>query len=156
LDCRWNNAAVMSPPQGSVTKQGYEPMLGSNTLGPFLFTRLLTPLLASTAKCSPPGSVRVIWVSSSAAEILSSPGGVEIGNLDYKDMNTHHKYAVSKAGTVFLLHSKQYAKLHKEGGIVSVVSPLSIFEYLSSHYIVFKSREFEDRPSEECRIVDEQ
>jgi retinol dehydrogenase 12 len=49
-----------------------------------MFTKLLTPLLISTAKISSPSSVRVVWVSSSAAEGLSPKGGVDMQNLDYK------------------------------------------------------------------------
>src|ERR1700760_3566899 len=50
LDVLFNNAGVMIPPQGSLTKQGYELQLGTNCVGPFLFTRCLEPLLVSTAK----------------------------------------------------------------------------------------------------------
>lgn len=121
LDVLWNNAAVMAPPEGSVTKQGYELQLGTNALGPFLFTKLLTPLLCQTAKST--GSVRVIWVSSSAAELQSPNGGLDMSNLDYgSDKSTHHKYAVSKVGNI--LHCKEYAKRHQEDGIISVVSQL--------------------------------
>ena len=120
LDVLWNNAGVMIPPQGSKTKQGYELQLGTNNLAPFLFTKFLTPILASTAKTSPLGTVRVVWVSSSAAEGLSPANGVDMNNLDYKDdKGTWHKYAVSKAGNVF--HSKEFAKRHEGDGIVSVV-----------------------------------
>ena len=116
----WNNAGVMIPPQGSKTKQGYELQIGTNNLAPFLFTKLLTPILASTAKTSPPGAVRVVWVSSSIAEGYSPPDGVDMDNLDYKiDKNAWHKYSVSKAGNV--LHSKEYAKRHAGDGIISVV-----------------------------------
>ena len=116
----WNNAGVMVPPQGSKTKQGYELQLGTNNLAPFLFTKLLTPILASTAKMSPPGTVRVVWVSSSAAEVFSPPNGVDMDNLDYKkDKDIWFKYGVSKAGNV--LHSKEYAKRHAGDGIISVV-----------------------------------
>jgi NAD(P)-dependent dehydrogenase (short-subunit alcohol dehydrogenase family) len=120
LDVLWNNAGVMIPPQGSKTKQGYELQLGTNNLAPFLFTKLLTPILASTAKTSPPGAVRVVWVSSSAAEGISPANGVDMNNLDYKnDKGTWHKYGVSKAGNVF--HSKEFAKRHEGDGIISVV-----------------------------------
>lgn len=119
LDVLWNNAGVMFPPQGSKTKQGYELQLGTNNVAPFLFTKLLTPILAQTAKNSAPGSVRVVWVSSSAAE-LSPKGGVDMGNLQYqKDKSTYHKYGVSKAGNV--MHAKEYAKRFGGEGILSVV-----------------------------------
>lgn len=121
LDVLWNNAGVMAPPQGSKTKQGYELQLGTNNLAPFLFTKLLTPILASTAKTSPSGSVRVVWVSSSMAELASPQGGVDFANLDYKiDKSASHKYGVSKAGNI--LHAKEYAKRYAVDGIVSVVS----------------------------------
>ena len=120
LDVLWNNAGVMMPPQGSKTKQGYELQLGTNNVAPFLFTKLLTPILTHTAQTAPPGSVRVIWVSSLAAELASPKGGLDMNNLDYKkDQSPLTKYAISKAGNV--LHSQQYARLHKEDRIVGLV-----------------------------------
>src|SRR5205085_831100 len=79
----WNNAGVMQPPVGSKSKQGYELQLGVNCLACFLFTQLLTPALARTAKNEPPGAVRVVWVASSAVELFSPAGGVDMENLDY-------------------------------------------------------------------------
>jgi len=116
----WNNAGVMIPPQGSKTKQGYELQLGTNNVAPFLFTKLLTPILIKTAKVAPPGAVRVVWTSSSAAEGLSPKGGVDLSNLDYKtDKAAWAKYGVSKAGNV--LHATEYAKRYGPEGITSVV-----------------------------------
>jgi retinol dehydrogenase-12 len=116
----WNNAGVQISPQGSKAKQGYELQLGINTIGPFLFTKLLTPILQATAKQAPLGSVRVVWTSSSIAESLSPQNGVDLDNLDYKvDKSAWHKYGVSKAGNI--LHSKEYAKRYRDDGIVSVV-----------------------------------
>lgn len=120
LDVLFNNAGVMTPPEGSKTKQGYELQLGTNCLGHFLFTKKLTPLLQSTAKTAPKDSVRVIWVSSSAADGLSPKGGVDMDNLDYKKpQNILHKYGVSKAGNFY--HNTEFAKRFKDDGIVSVV-----------------------------------
>ncbi|KAF5003321.1 hypothetical protein FDECE_10120 [Fusarium decemcellulare] len=119
LDGLWNNAGVMLPPEGSKTKQGYELQLGVNCLASFLFTQILTPLMAQTARSEPPGAVRVLWVGSSAVELFSPPGGVDLTNLDYKrDVTSSDKYAVSKGGMVLL--SQEYARLHKEDGIISV------------------------------------
>lgn len=81
LDILWNNAGVMIPPQGSKTKQGYELQLGTNNVGPFLFTRFLHPILAKTAKTAPVDSVRVVWIASNAAEILAPRGGVDVSKL---------------------------------------------------------------------------
>lgn len=121
LDVLWNNAGVMIPPQGSKTKQNYEAQLGTNCLSPFLFTKLLTPLLVETAKTAPRGSVRVVWLGSSAAEMMSPKGGgVDMTNLDYKDdKSAWYKYGVSKAGNV--LYSKELAKRHQADGVLSVV-----------------------------------
>ena len=120
LDVLWNNAAVMNAPPGSTTKQGHELQLGTNNIAPFLFTKLLTPILVETAKTAPQGSVRVVWVSSSAAEMIAPAGGVDMSNLDYKkDLSGWMKYGISKAGNI--LHSNEYAKRYEADGIVSVV-----------------------------------
>ncbi|KAM0469103.1 hypothetical protein ACHAP7_010215 [Fusarium lateritium] len=119
LDLLFNNAGVMTPPEGSKTVQGYELQLGVNCLGHFLFTKHLTPLLQSTARTALKDSVRVIWVSSSAADVLSPHGGFERDNLDYHEpRNLIHKYGTSKAGNYY--HNTEFARRYKEDGIVSV------------------------------------
>ena len=111
----------MIPPQGSKTEQGYELQLGTNCVAPFLFTKLLTPLLIETAKTAPKDSVRVVWTSSNAAEIFAPKNGVEMGNLDYREeKGAWHKYGVSKAGNV--LHASEFARRFGSQGVVSVVS----------------------------------
>ncbi|KAH8820116.1 hypothetical protein F5884DRAFT_839877 [Xylogone sp. PMI_703] len=118
LDVLFNNAGVMVPPDGSKTKQGYELQLGTNCLAPHLFTKLLLPLMIETAKTSPAGSVRIVDVSSSAAEGLSPRGGVDMANLDYKvNKGAWHKYGVSKAGNVY--HSMEIARRYGQDGIIS-------------------------------------
>lgn len=100
--------------------QGYELQLGTNCVGPFLFTQLLTPVLAETAKSAGLGSVRVVWVASSAADRFSPNEGVELNNLQYKvDKGAWEKYETSKAGNIF--HAKEYAFRQRDAGIVSVV-----------------------------------
>jgi NAD(P)-dependent dehydrogenase (short-subunit alcohol dehydrogenase family) len=117
LHLLFNNAGLGYPPAGSKTVQGYELQLGVNCVGPFLFTKLLTPILKSTAAVSPANSVRVVWVSSSASEGISSKGYME--NLDYhNDKSSYHKYCVSKMGNYF--HATEFAARHKDDGIVSV------------------------------------
>lgn len=120
LDVLWNNAGVMVPPQGSKTRQGYEKQLGTNNVAPFLFTKLLLPILVKTASTAPKDSVRVVWVSSSATEINAPKGGVDLDNLDYKvDKAAWVKYGVSKAGNVY--HASELAKRTGTQGIISVV-----------------------------------
>ena len=119
LDVLWNNAGVMIPPHGSKTKQGYELQLGTNNIAPFLFTKLLYPILAKTAKTAPADSVRVVWVSSNGAEIFSPKGGVDLDNMDLKvDKPAWVKYGTSKAGNI--LHASEFAKRQSDG-IISLV-----------------------------------
>lgn len=113
------------PPQGSKSAQGYELQLGTNCLAPWLFTKLLTPLMIETAKTAAKGDVRVVWLASSIAELRSPKGGVDMDNLDYKkDQLAWTKYGVSKAGN--FLYAVEFAKLYKQDGIISVVS-VSLF-----------------------------
>jgi len=124
----------MMPPQGSKTVQGYELQLGTNCVGPFLFTKLLTPTLVQTAKTAPEGSVRVVWVSSSAAELLSPYPAIEIDNLDYskRDRIKELKYGISKAGNYF--HSTEFAKRHKADGVISLaLNPGNLSSELDRH-----------------------
>jgi NAD(P)-dependent dehydrogenase (short-subunit alcohol dehydrogenase family) len=122
LDVLWNNAGVMVPPQGSKTAQGYELQLGTNNLAPFLFTHHLLPLLKETAKKAPKNSVRVVWVSSSAATFAPTPP-IDFSNMDYKkEEGPWTKYGRSKAGNV--LHAVELARRTSGDGIVSLVWPL--------------------------------
>jgi retinol dehydrogenase-12 len=119
LHVLFNNAGVMNPAPGSKTAQGYELQLGTNNIGTFMFTKLLTPILVSSAKVELPNTVRVVWVSSSAAEGLSPKGGVPMDNLDYhQKKGTMHQYAVSKAGNY--LHGTEFARRYKDDGVVSL------------------------------------
>jgi NAD(P)-dependent dehydrogenase (short-subunit alcohol dehydrogenase family) len=122
LDVLWNNAGVMHPPEGSKTVQGYELQLGTNVLGHFLFVRFLTPILRQTAETAPRHTVRVVWVSSMAADFAPCPA-IDFNNMDYhKDESISQKYGRSKAGN--LLHAAEFARLQKNAGIVSTVSDL--------------------------------
>ncbi|KAF2093886.1 NAD(P)-binding protein [Rhizodiscina lignyota] len=119
LDILFNNAGTMMPPEDAKTKQGYDLQLGSNAMAPLLFTQLLTPILAKTAKLREPGGVRVIWVSSSAAELATPKNGIDLNNLDFKKpVPNATKYGVSKAA--MLLLALEYAKREKNNGIVTV------------------------------------
>jgi retinol dehydrogenase-12 len=126
LHALFNNAGVMyvdmKGPQ--TTPQGYEMNLGVNVLGTFLFTKLLTPALISTAKSEPEGSVRIIWVSSLGTEMV---GEKSIG-LSIKDLDAHAKrpamdrYGLSKAGN--WLHGVECAnRLHADGVVSVPINP---------------------------------
>jgi retinol dehydrogenase 12 len=55
---------VMNPPVEMLTADGYDLQFGTNVIGHFYFTKLLLPLLISTAKISPDGKARVVNTSS--------------------------------------------------------------------------------------------
>ena len=91
-------------------------------LGVFLLTRLLTPALAATAAApeEPPGSVRVVWVSSMGTEAVGEKGrGISQDYLAYwPSLMPLKRYGVSKAGA--WLHGAEFARRHRQDGIVSV------------------------------------
>lgn len=120
LDVLTNNAGVMTPPVGSKTAQSYELQMGTNCLGPFLFTELLTPLLQKTAASSPAGSVRVTWAAS-LATMFSPNGGVKFDPKTGAPV-VHNSppidYAQTKASNALL--SMEYQRRYGDSaGIVS-------------------------------------
>ncbi|KAH8665074.1 short-chain dehydrogenase [Tricladium varicosporioides] len=134
LHVLFNNAGVMMPPQGSKSAQGYELQLGVNNIGTFMLTKLLTPLLISTAKKSPLNTVRVIWLSSSATELFSpKSAGVDMENLDYhREQSPMTKYAHSKAGNY--LHAVEFSNRFGADGILSLaVNPGNLQTELVRH-----------------------
>lgn len=130
LDVLYNNAGVMVPPQGSKTVQGYELQIGVNNLAPFLFTHFIHPVLVATAQIAPKNSVRVIWVSSSAADGAPTPA-IDFTNMDYhNEEGIWPKYSRSKAGNV--LHAVEYARRTAGQGIISIVRHPTISLFGSS------------------------
>lgn len=119
LDILFNNAGVMVPPQGSKTKQGYELQIGVNNLAPFLLTHFLRSTLVATAQIAEKDSVRVIWVSSSAADSAPKPA-IDFSNMDYhNEEGIWSNYSRSKAGNV--IHAAEFARRTKGSGIISLV-----------------------------------
>lgn len=127
LNSAWLNAGVMDVPKGSKTKQDYELTWGTNVVAHFIIQEMLLPILQSTAKVAPPGSVRVVWVSSGGHSTYSPKGD----GIDWNDITTKKSkgwkgekdsmtyYGQSKAGNVLL--SKELAKRYGKDGIVGVV-----------------------------------
>ena len=118
LHVLFNNAGIWAQLKGSPkTVQGHALEIGVNNIGPFMFTKLLTPLLIATARTEPSDTVRV---SSVGAELDSpKPGGVPLDNLDFHDdKGGIFKYNVSKAGNY--LQAAEFEKRHKADGVVSI------------------------------------
>lgn len=120
LDILWNNAGIAQAPLGSTTKQGYEAHMGVNCLGPYLFTKLLTPLIIKTAQSAPKNSVRVIWTSSQIIETNGPPGGVSFEEQEpgKHPADKNRTYAASKAGNWFL--ASELDKRVGNDGVMSI------------------------------------
>lgn len=96
-------------------------MVGVNCLGPFLFTKLLHPLLESTAKASPRGSVRVVWLGSIMIQLMAPKYGMDVDNFDFKKYKPilTTRYSISKAGNLFI--GSEWAKRDAKNGILHLV-----------------------------------
>lgn len=120
LDTLTNNAGVMNTPPSLKTTQGYELQLGTNCIGPWLFSQQVLPVLQKTAASAPKDSVRVTWAGSLAAWYApkngvafdSKSGAPKISRI--KGVN----YAQSKAGNILL--AAEFAKRYGKDGIISV------------------------------------
>ncbi|KAH8893648.1 NAD(P)-binding protein [Thozetella sp. PMI_491] len=120
LDVLWNNAGLggLRVPPGFRTAQGFEPMVGIHLIATLLFTELLRPQLRDAAATSSPGAVRVIWLSSIAAEGSTPPNGLKFEELDEGTSDRLYNYAYSKSGSWFL--AREMARRYAPDGIVSV------------------------------------
>lgn len=96
--------------------------MGTNCLGPFLFTKLLLPILQKTASTAPTG-VRVTWAGSLGAHLQSPPDGIQFGGDGSPRNHTSQgvNYGQSKAGNFYL--AREFSKRLKDDGVVSVVCP---------------------------------
>lgn len=66
IDLLINNAGVMNIAERTLSVDGIEMQFATNHVGHFLFTNLLLPKLLVAAKNSPPGSTRIMNLSSRA------------------------------------------------------------------------------------------
>jgi len=122
LDVLVNNAGVMGPPAGSKSAQGHELQYATNILGPFMFTKLLLPILAETAKTAPKDSVRVSWAGSAVIE-GSPKGGINFNEdgspYDFKTGGIP-AYITSKVANMFLGYEFGKRSGNKDGVLHNV------------------------------------
>ncbi|KAI0858553.1 hypothetical protein F4860DRAFT_486008 [Xylaria cubensis] len=76
LDIPFNNAGTVARKSAPLSAQQHEYHSCINSLGPFLLTRLLEPILSQTARSAASGSVRVVRPASVMLEMNSPNGGI--------------------------------------------------------------------------------
>ncbi|KAH6912196.1 hypothetical protein BKA70DRAFT_1266949 [Coprinopsis sp. MPI-PUGE-AT-0042] len=117
LHVLFNNAGVFNPPIGDVTAQGYDLQFGTNVLGHFYLTKLLLPVLLSTAKATGIKS-RVVHTSSIRSRNVS-----KLDFNTFKDGPTRRKwspwtlYSQSKLGNVIV--ANEFAKRYGDQDLIS-------------------------------------
>jgi len=129
LDVLINNAGGVRDRQ-IVTADGTEATFAANYLAPFLLTRELMPLLTVSATNLPPGSTRVIAVSSSAHRAVDG--------LDWDDLQSlgtfHPAAAYGRAKLANILFTSELARREGPAGIVAqAMHPGRVASNFASH-----------------------
>lgn len=106
LDLLVNNAGIMAVPFGR-TADGHELQFGTNHLGHFLFTSLLTPLLLASVPA------RVV-VLSSGGHVSS---GVDLDDPDYRVRDYDKWQAYGQAKTANALHALELDRRYGQQGL---------------------------------------
>lgn len=97
-----NNAGIMATPF-EMTKDGHEAQWQTNYLAHWVFTEHLLRLMLTTSKTLPPGSVRIVNLTSSGH--LGAPkGGINFEDPTLKDASVWARYGQSKLANI--LHTK--------------------------------------------------
>ena len=129
LDVLINNAGGVRDRQ-VITAEGTEVTFAANHLAPFLLTRELMPLLKATAASQPPGTTRVIAVSSTAHRMADGLNTGDLQSLD--DYGTTLAYARAKLANI--LFTRELARRAGPDGIVAqVMHPGLVASNFASH-----------------------
>jgi NAD(P)-dependent dehydrogenase (short-subunit alcohol dehydrogenase family) len=129
IDVLINNAGGVRDRQ-IITPEGNEGTFAANHLSAFLLTRELLPLLRSAVADSPPGSVRVIAVSSLAHEYTQG--------FDWSDFQTIGTYSTNsaycRAKLANILFTRELARRFASDGIVAqAMHPGRVDSNFASH-----------------------
>jgi NAD(P)-dependent dehydrogenase (short-subunit alcohol dehydrogenase family) len=117
LDILINNAGIMGMPP-ALTKEGYELHFGTNHMGSALLTKLLLPLLLSTAQ-DPGADVRIVNLTS-MGHTNAPKGGIafETVKTELSDRHSFVRYGQSKLANI--LHARELARRYPSILSVSV------------------------------------
>lgn len=129
LDVLINNAGGVRDRQ-IITAEGTEATFAANYLAPFLLTRELMPLLKASAAASPPGTTRVIAVSSTAHRMIDA--------LDFSDLQSLGGFqpalAYGRAKLATILFTRELARRAEPDGIVAQAThPGRVASNFASH-----------------------
>jgi len=129
VDVLINNAGGVRDRQ-YITAEGTEATFAANHLAPFLLTRELMPLLKASAASRPPGTARVIAVSSSAHRMIDA--------LDFNDLQSLGGFqpalAYGRAKLANILFTSELARRAAPDGIVAqVMHPGRVDSNFASH-----------------------
>jgi NAD(P)-dependent dehydrogenase (short-subunit alcohol dehydrogenase family) len=129
LDVLINNAGGVRDRQ-IITDEGTEATFAANFLAPFLLTRELMPLLKASAAAEPPGTTRVIAVSSTAHRMIDA--------LDFDDLQSLGGFqpalAYGRAKLATILFTRELARRAEPDGIVAqVMHPGRVASNFAAH-----------------------
>ncbi|KAJ7601752.1 NAD(P)-binding protein [Roridomyces roridus] len=135
LNVLFNNAGVMWPPMDMMTAQKFDLQFGTNTLGPFYFTKLVLPLLTATA-ASTGTKVRIVNTASLTGELHPQADGVNYDTLfdgpARRKKDKGYLYGQSKLGNILV--SNELARRYTDEGIISIaLNPGNLRTELARH-----------------------
>jgi retinol dehydrogenase 12 len=95
-----------------MTIDGYEAQWQTNYIAHWLFTHLLLPTLQRTAQSSPPGTVRIVNLTS-GGHALAPKSGINFSDTSLKDTSGMTRYGQSKLANI--LHMKMLHQTYGHG-----------------------------------------
>ena len=113
-----------------ITAEGTEATFAANHLAPFLLTRELMPLLKASAASQPPGTTRVIAVSSSAHRVIEGLNWDDLQSLG----DFHASLAYCRAKLANILFTRELARRADPDEIVAqAMHPGVVASNFASH-----------------------
>jgi NAD(P)-dependent dehydrogenase (short-subunit alcohol dehydrogenase family) len=106
-----NNAGIMATPF-EMTENGHEAQWQTNYLAHWVFTSHLLPIMLSTSKSLPPGSVRIVNLTS-VGHFSAPSGGIRFTDTSLPKSSVLTRYGQSKLANV--LHTKTLHRLYGPG-----------------------------------------
>ena len=135
IDIVINNAGFMTPKR-QLTAEGIEAQFGANHIGHFLLTNLLVPQLLAAAESNPPGTTRIVNLTSLGHRL--SPIRFHDYNFEGKEIPAEEQHpplppmfakgadgayngyvSYGQAKTANILFSVELNRLLKDKGVVS-------------------------------------